>query len=135
MIVPFISYSQKLPTNTLKPVSFTKVDGNTVYGFNFLQTRYLYETKVLYDICTKKNLYKDSIIISQDSIIKDLNIIQKSTNTLLDTCSVRYDKSVKLADKQIIIIKDLENKLNKRNMALSFLTGTTLCLTLFFILF
>ena len=106
MIVPFISYSQKLPTNTLKPVSFTKVDGNTVYGFNFLQTRYLYETKVLYDICTKKNLYKDSIIISQDSIIKDLNIIQKSTNTLLDTCSVRYDKSVKLVDKQIIIIKD-----------------------------
>lgn len=135
MIVPFISYSQKLPTNTLKPVSFTKVDGNTVYGFNFYQTRYLYETKVLYDICVKKNLYKDSIISSQDSIIKELNFSQKATNTLLDTCNQRYDKSVKLVDKQNEIIKDLGNRLNKRNMAISFLTGTTLCLSLFLILF
>jgi basic membrane lipoprotein Med (substrate-binding protein (PBP1-ABC) superfamily) len=85
MIVPFIGYSQKLHTNTLKPVSFTKVDGNVIYGFNFLQTRHLYETKLLYDISVKKNLYKDSIIESQDSIIDNLNTINKSTSLLLTT--------------------------------------------------
>jgi hypothetical protein len=135
MTVPFIGYSQKLPINTLKPVSFTKVDGNTIYGFNFFQTRYLYETKLLYDICVKKNLYKDSIIISQDSVIENLNIINQSTTVLLDTCSKRYDKSVNLNIKQGELIKELENNINKNNMAISFLGGTTLCLTLFLLLF
>ena len=95
----------------------------------------MYETKLLYDVCVKKNLYKDSIIISQDSIIDNLNIINKSTTILLDTCSVRYDKSVNLNIKQEELIKDLENHINKKNMAISFLGSSTICLTLFLLLF
>jgi hypothetical protein len=135
MTVPFIGYSQKLSTNTLKPISFSKVDGNIIYSFNFYQTRYLYETKLLYDVCVKKNLYKDSIIISQDSIIDNLNIINKSTTILLDTCSVRYDKSVNLNIKQENLINKMQDKINKKNMVVSFLGGTTICLTLFLLLF
>jgi hypothetical protein len=135
MIVPFIGYSQKLHTNTLKPISFTKVDGNVIYGFNFFQTRYLYETKLLYDISVKKNLYKDSIIVSQDSIIDNLNIINKSTTVLLDTCSKRYDKSVNLNIKQEESINKLQDKINKKNIMVSFLGSSTICLTIFLLLF
>jgi hypothetical protein len=135
MIAPFIGYSQKLPTNTLKPELFTKINGITIYGFNRSQTEYLITEKNSKDICVQKGLYKDSIIDSKDLIIKDLNTINKSTQILLDTCGNRYEKSVNLNIKQQEVIKDLENHINKKNMTISFLGGTTLCLTLFFLLF
>jgi hypothetical protein len=116
-------------------MSFTKVDGNTIYGFNFFQTRYFYETKLLYDISVKKNLYKDSIIFSQDSIIDNLNTINKSTSVLLDTCSKRYDKSVNLNIKQDELINKMQDKINKKNIVVSFLGSSTICLTLFLLLF
>ena len=77
MTVPFIGYSQKLPTNTLKPELFTKINGMTIYGFNRSQTEFFLTEKNSKDICVKKGLYKDSIIESKDSIIDDLNIINK----------------------------------------------------------
>ena len=135
MIAPFIGYSQKLPTNTLKPELFTKINGITIYGFNRSQTEYLITEKNSKDICVQKGLYKDSIIQSKDSVNNNLNIINKSTQILLDTCGNRYEKSVNLNIKQQEVIKDLENHINKKNMAISFLGGTTLCLTLFLLLF
>ena len=135
MIAPFIGYSQKLPTNTLKPELFTKINGITIYGFNRSQTEYLLIEKNSKDICVKKGLYKDSIILSKDSIINDLNITYKSTQTLLDTCANRYDKSVKLNIKQEEDIKKLNEVLVKKNMIISFLGGASLAITLFLLVF
>lgn len=135
MIAPFIGYSQKLPTNTLKPELFTKINGITIYGFNRSQTEYLLIEKNSKDICVKKGLYKDSIILSKDSIINDLNITYKSTQILLDTCANRYDKSVKLNIKQEEDIKKLNEVLVKKNMIISFLGGASLAITLFLLVF
>lgn len=128
MIAPFIGYSQKLPTNTLKPELFTKINGVTIYGFNRSQTEFFLIEKNSKEICLKQNLYKDSIIDSKDSIINDLNIINKSTQILLDTCDLRYDRSVKLNLKQEEEIKKLTDNLNKKNIQISFLGGTTLAI-------
>jgi basic membrane lipoprotein Med (substrate-binding protein (PBP1-ABC) superfamily) len=135
MIAPFIGYSQKLPTNTLKPELFTKINGITIYGFNRSQTEFLLTEKNSKDICVQKSLYKDSIIDSKDSIIKDLNIINKSTQILLDTCGNRYDKSVNLNILQEKEIKRLNDVLIKKNMTLSFLGGAVLSISLFLLLF
>ncbi len=135
MTAPFIGYSQKLPTNTLKPELFTKLNGITVYGFNRSQTEFLLTEKTSKDICIKKGLYKDSIIESKDSIIDDLNIINKSTKVLLDTCSNRYDKSVKLNIDQQEEIKKLNEIVVKKNMVISFLGGASLAITLFLLVF
>ena len=135
MIAPFIGYSQKLPTNTLKPELFTKINGITIYGFNRSQTEHLLIEKSSKDICVKKNLLKDSIIESKDSIIRDLNYLNKSNKTLLDTCSIRYDKSVKLNIDQQEQIKKLNEVLVKKNMIISFLGGATLAITLFMLVF
>ena len=135
MIAPFIGYSQKLHTNTLKPELFTKINGITVYGFNRSQTEYLLIEKNSKDICVKKGLYKDSIIQSKDSIIDDLKYLNKSNKTLLDTCSVRYDKSVKLNIDQQEEIKKLNEVLVKKNMIVSFLGGATLAITLVLLVF
>lgn len=135
MIAPFIGYSQKLPTNTLKPELFTKINGITIYGFNRSQTEFLLTEKNSKDICVKKSLYKDSIIKSKDSIIDDLKYLNKSNKTLLDTCSVRYDKSVKLNITQQEEIKKLNEVLVKKNMVISFLGGATLAITLFLLVF
>jgi len=135
MIAPFIGYSQKLPTNTLRPELFTKINGITVYGFNRSQTEFLLTEKNSKDICVKKGLYKDSIIQSKDSIIDDLKYLNKSNKTLLDTCSVRYDKSVKLNIDQQEEIKKLNEILVKKNMIISFLGGASLAITLFLIVF
>jgi basic membrane lipoprotein Med (substrate-binding protein (PBP1-ABC) superfamily) len=135
MIAPFIGYSQKLPTNTLKPELFTKINGITIYGFNRSQTEYLITEKNSKDICVQKSLYKDSIIDSKDSIIKDLNTINKSTLILLDTCGNRYDKSVNLNIIQQEEIKRLNKVLIKRNMTISFLSGAALSIALFLLLF
>jgi len=135
MIAPFIGYSQKLPTSTLKPELFTKINGITVYGFNRSQTEFLLTEKNSKDICVRNSLYKDSIIESKDSIIKDLNFVNKSTQTLLDTCGFRYDKSVKLNIKQEDEIKKLNEVLVKKNMTISFLGGATLAITLFLLVF
>ena len=135
MIAPFIGYSQKLPTNTLRPELFTKINGITVYGFNRSQTEFLLTEKNSKDICVKKGLYKDSIIQSKDSIIDDLKYLNKSNKTLLDTCSIRYDKSVKLNIDQQEEIKKLNEILVKKNMIISFLGGASLAITLFLIVF
>jgi len=135
MTAPFIGYSQKLPTNTLKPELFTKINGITVYGFNRSQTEYLLIEKNSKDICVKKGLYKDSIIESKDSIIHDLNYLNKSNKVLLDTCSLRYDRSVKLNIDQQEEIKKLNEILVKKNMIISFLCGASLAITLFLIVF
>jgi len=135
MIAPFIGYSQKLPTSTLKPELFTKINGITVYGFNRSQTEFLLTEKNSKDICVKKVLYKDSIISSKDSIIKDLNTINKSTQILLDTCGNRYDKSVKLNIEQQEEIKKLNEIVIKKNMVISFFGGASLALTLFLLVF
>ena len=135
MIAPFIGYSQKQTTNTLKPELFTKINGITIYGFNRSQTEYLLIEKNSKDICVKKGLYKDSIILSKDSIINDLNITYKSTQILLDTCANRYDKSVKLNIKQEEDIKKLNEVLVKKNMIISFLGGASLAITLFLLVF
>ena len=135
MIAPFIGYSQKLPTNTLKPELFTKINGITIYGFNRSQTEYLITEKNSKDICVQKGLYKDSIIQSKDSINNNLNIINKSTQVLLDTCSQRYDRSVKLNVVQQEEIKRLNEVLIKKNMTLSFLSGAAISITLFLLLF
>lgn len=135
MIAPFIGYSQKLPTNTLKPELFTKINGITIFGMNRSQMEHLITEKNSKDICVKKGLYKDSIIDSKDSIIKDLNTINKSTQILLDTCGNRYDKSVNLNIKQEDLINKMQNKINKKNIIVSFLGSSTICLTLFLLLF
>ena len=135
MIAPFIGYSQKLPTNTLKPELFTKINGITIYGFNRSQTEYLITEKNSKDICVQKGLYKDSIIQSKDSINNNLNIINKSTQVLLDTCSQRYDRSVNLNIVQQEEIKRLNEVLIKKNMTLSFLSGAAISITLFLLLF
>jgi len=135
MIAPFIGYSQKLPTNTLKPEFLSKINGITIFGMNRSQMEHLITEKNSKDICLKQSLYKDSIIQSKDSINKELNIIYKSTQTLLDTCAFRYDKSVKLNIKQEEDIKKLNEVLVKKNMTISFLSGAALSITLFLLLF
>jgi hypothetical protein len=107
----------------------------TIYGFNRSQTEFFLTEKNSKDICVKKGLYKDSIIESKDSIIDDLNIINKSTKVLLDTCSNRYDKSVKLNIDQQEEIKKLNEIVVKKNMIISFLGGASLAITLFLLVF
>jgi hypothetical protein len=133
MIVPFIGYSQKLPTKTLKPVLFTYDNDIPYYTFNFDQTRHFYETKLLYDICVKKNNYKDSIIQVQGKIIEKVSLSNSYTNRELDTCAKLLNKQISLISKQDSLLAIQQKKLNKKNTVVSFLTGTTLSLALFLI--
>lgn len=135
MIAPFIGYSQKLPTNTLKPELFTKINGITIYGLNRPQIEGVLIAINEKDNCIKKGLYKDSIIYLKDSINNELNISYKSTQILLDTCANRYNKSVNLNIKQEELINKMQDKINKKNIVVSFLGSSTICLTLFLLLF
>lgn len=128
MIVPFISYSQKLPTKTLKPIKFTQENNDSRYTFTSDQTRFFYETKMLYDICNKKTLYKDSIINSKDKIIQELNLSNKNNKIQLDTCNSLVIKQYNLINKQDSLIKIQHNIIDKKNIKLSFLSGTTLAI-------
>lgn len=134
MIVPFIGYSQKLPTKTLKPILFTYNNNIPNYTFNFDQTKHFYETKLLYDICVKKNHYKDSIIQVQAKVIQDVSLSNSYTNRELDTCAKLVNKQILLISKQDSLLGIQQKKINKKNMTVSFLTGTTLSLVLFLIL-
>ena len=128
MIVPFISYSQKLPTKTLKPIKFLQEDNDFRYTFSSEQTRFFYETKMLYDICNKKTLYKDSIINSKDKIIKELNLSSTNNRIQLDTCNGLVIRQYNLINKQDSLIKTQHDIIDKKNIKLSFLTGTTLAI-------
>ena len=128
MIVPFISYSQKFPTKTLKPITFTKEKDNYLYTFNTEQTKFFYETKMLYDICGKKTLYKDSIINSKDKVIEQLTLSNKDNKTELDSCNNLVDRQINLISKQDSLIKQQHSIIDKKNMKLSFLGGTTLAI-------
>ena len=128
MIVPFISYSQKLPTKTLKPIKFLQEDNDFRYTFSSEQTRFFYETKMLYDICNKKTLYKDSIINSKDKIIQELNLSSTNNRIQLDTCNGLVIRQYNLINKQDSLIKTQHDIIDKKNIKLSFLTGTTLAI-------
>lgn len=130
MIVPFISYSQKLPTKTLKPITFTKEKDNYLYTFNTEQTKFFYETKMLYDVCSKKTLYKDSIINSKDKIIEQLTSSNKDTKTELDTCNGLVIRQFNLINKQDTLIKKQQDTINRKNIKLSFLGGATLAIVI-----
>lgn len=128
MIAPSISYSQKFPTKTLKPITFTKERDNYLYTFNTEQTKFFYETKMLYDICGKKTLYKDSIINAKDKVIEQLATSNKDNKTELDSCNNLVDRQISLISKQDSLIKQQHNIIDKKNMKLSFLGGTTLAI-------
>ena len=128
MIAPSISYSQKFPTKTLKPITFTKERDNYLYTFNTEQTKFFYETKMLYDICGKKTLYKDSIINSKDKVIEQLTLSNKDNKTELDSCNNLVDRQINLISKQDSLIKQQHSIIDKKNMKLSFLGGTTLAI-------
>lgn len=130
MIVPFISYSQKFPTKTLKPITFIKDKDNYLYTFNTDQTKFFYETKMLYDVCNKKTLYKDSLISAKDKIIEQLSLINKDNKTELDSCNSLVNKQINLISKQDSLIKQQETIINKKNIKISFLGGTTLAIIL-----
>ena len=132
-IVPFIGYSQKLPTNTLKPISFSYDNNIPYYTFNFDQTKYFYETKLLYDVSVKKNLYKDSIIQVQGKVIEEIKLINLYSRKELDTCASLVSKQIFQITKQDSLLTIQQKKLSKLNVAVSFLTGTTLSLALFLI--
>jgi hypothetical protein len=128
MIAPSISYSQKFPTKTLKPVTFLKEKDNYFYTFNTDQTKFFYETKMLYDVCNKKTLYKDSIINAKDKVIEQLTTSNKDNKTELDSCNNLVDRQIALISKQDSLIKQQHNTIDKKNMKLSFLGGTTLAI-------
>ena len=128
MIAPSISYSQKFPTKTLKPVTFLKEKDNYLYTFNTDQTKFFYETKMLYDVCNKKTLYKDSIINAKDKVIEQLTTSNKDNKTELDSCNNLVDRQIALISKQDSLIKQQHNIIDKKNMKLSFLGGTTLAI-------
>jgi hypothetical protein len=128
MIAPSISYSQKFPTKTLKPVTFLKEKDNYFYTFNTDQTKFFYETKMLYDVCNKKTLYKDSIINAKDKVIEQLTTSNKDNKTELDSCNNLVDRQIVLISKQDSLIKQQHNIIDKKNMKLSFLGGTTLAI-------
>jgi hypothetical protein len=126
--VPFISYSQKLPIKTLKPVNFTKEKNNSFYTFDSEQTRFFYETKLLKELCDKKTLYKDSIIQSQNKIIEDITNINKNNKSELDTCNKIVSKQILFISKQDSLIKVQHDIIDKKNIKLSFLSGTSLAI-------
>jgi hypothetical protein len=128
MIAPSISYSQKFPTKTLKPITFTKERDNYLYTFNTEQTKFFYETKMLYDICGKKTLYKDSIINAKDKVIEQLTTSNKDNKIELDSCNNLVDRQITLISKQDSLIKLQHSIIDKKNMKLSFLGGTTLAI-------
>ena len=128
MIVPFISYSQKLPIKTLKPIKFFQEENNSLYTFSSDQTKFFYETKMLYDVCNKKTLYKDSIINAKDKVIEQLTTSNKDNKTELDSCNNLVNKQINLISKQDSLIKQQHSIIDKKNIKLSFLGGTTLAI-------
>jgi hypothetical protein len=128
MIVPFISYSQKLPIKTLKPIKFFQEENNSLYTFNSDQTRFFIETTLLNELCYKKTLYQDSIINLQNKINNDLNSINKNNKSELDSCNKIINKQVLFISKQDSLIKQQHSIIDKKNIKLSFLGGTTLAI-------
>jgi hypothetical protein len=128
VIVPFISYSQKLPTKTLKPIKFLQEDNDFRYTFSSEQTRFFYETKMLFDICNKKTLYKDSIINAKDKVIEQITTLNKDNKTELDTCNSLVIRQYNLINKQDSLITAQHDIIDKKNIKLSFLGGTTLAI-------
>ena len=116
MIVPFTSYSQKLPTKTLKPIKFLQEDNDFRYTFSSEQTRFFYETKMLYDICNKKTLYKDSIINAKDKVIQELTLSNKGNKIQLDTCNSLVIRQYNLINKQDSLIKTQHDIIDKKNI-------------------
>ena len=128
VIVPFISYSQKLPTKTLKPIKFIQEDNDFKYTFSSDQTRFFYETKMLFDICNKKTLYKDSIINAKDKVIEQITSLNKDNKIELDTCNSLVIRQYNLINKQDSLITAQHDIIDRKNIKLSFLTGTTIAI-------
>jgi len=127
-IVPFTSYSQKLPIKTLKPIKFIQEDNDFRYTFSSDQTRFFYETKMLYDICNKKTLYKDSIINAKDKVIEQITSLNKDNKIELDTCNSLVIRQYNLINKQDSLITAQHDIIDKKNIKISFLGGTTLAI-------
>jgi hypothetical protein len=83
---------------------------------------------MLYDVCNKKTLYKDSIINAKDKIIEQLTTSNKGNKIELDSCNNLSDRQIKLISKQDSLIKVQHDTIDRKNMKLSFLGGTTLAI-------
>jgi hypothetical protein len=83
---------------------------------------------MLYDVCNKKTLYKDSIINSKDKVIEQLTTSNKDNKTELDSCNNLVNKQINLISKQDSLIKQQHSIIDKKNIKLSFLGGTTLAI-------
>jgi hypothetical protein len=83
---------------------------------------------MLYDVCNKKTLYKDSIINAKDKIIDELTLSNKGNKIELDSCNNLADRQIKLISKQDSLIKVQHDIIDRKNIKLSFLGGTTLAI-------
>jgi hypothetical protein len=83
---------------------------------------------MLYDICNKKTLYKDSIISAKNKVIDDLGSVNKNNKSELDSCNVLVNKQVLFISKQDSLIKAQHDIIDRKNIKLSFLGGTTLAI-------
>jgi len=85
---------------------------------------------MLYDVCNKKTLYKDSIINAKDKIIQELTLTNKDNKIELDTCNSLVIKQYNLINRQDSLIKIQHDIIDRKNIKLSFLGGTTLAIVL-----
>jgi len=83
---------------------------------------------MLYDICNKKTLYKDSIINAKDKVIEQITTLNKDNKIELDTCNSLVIRQYNLINKQDSLITAQHDIIDKKNIKLSFLGGTTLAI-------
>ena len=129
MILPLLGncQSNKLindfkPRN-LKPHDYFVKNEMSFFTFDYYQTRYMLEQKKIKDLYNKRLSLQDSLIIKNDSIIKNYKTVIELKQQQLDTTNKSLLYYVSIVNMQKQIISNNKNKIRRKNTVIISLIG------------
>ncbi len=108
---------------TLKPYDYFEKNNMSFFTFDYYQTRFLLEQKKIKDLYNKRLSLQDSLIIKNDSIIKNYKTVIELKQQQLDTTNKSLLYYVSIVNMQKQIISNNKNKIRRKNTVIISLIG------------
>jgi archaellin len=107
----------------LKPHDYFVKNEMSFFTFDYYQTRYMLEQKKIKDLYNKRLSLQDSLIIKNDSIIKNYKTVIELKQQQLDTTNKSLLYYVSIVNMQKQIISNNKNKIRRKNTVIISLIG------------